>query len=83
MWASWWKQSSAAENFKIFDFLNVRFIHDANFAQKLPHTLLKQARDLANWHEYGVFSDPDPSGIGNSESDEARMRHNTGPLALI
>ncbi|KAL9711144.1 hypothetical protein Ac2012v2_005684 [Leucoagaricus gongylophorus] len=49
----------------IFDFLNVRFIHDANFAQKLPHTLLEQARDLANWHEYGVFSDPDPSGIGN------------------
>lgn len=49
----------------IFDFMNVQMIHNAAFAKALPPTYLEQARYLANWHEYNVFSDPRPDGIGN------------------
>ncbi|KAF5355273.1 hypothetical protein D9758_006063 [Tetrapyrgos nigripes] len=51
--------------FNIFDFINVQNIHNARFHQALPDTFLRQARDLANYHEYGVFTDPDVAGIGN------------------
>lgn len=53
---------------QIFDFMNVQYIHNATFMQELPPTFLPQARDLANFHEYGVFSDWNPNGIGNSTS---------------
>lgn len=46
--------------------MNVNSIHNATFAKHLPHTYLAQARDLANWHEYNVFTDPSFGGIGNS-----------------
>ncbi|KAH7885139.1 histidine phosphatase superfamily [Phlebopus sp. FC_14] len=49
----------------IFDFMNVNNIHNATFAQTLPPTYLAQARALANWHEYNVFTDPSLTGIGN------------------
>ncbi|TFK66483.1 phosphoglycerate mutase-like protein [Pluteus cervinus] len=49
----------------IYDFMNVNFIHDAAFANALPLTLLEQARNLANFHEHGVFTSPQPTGIGN------------------
>ncbi|KAI0770390.1 histidine phosphatase superfamily [Fomes fomentarius] len=49
----------------IFDYTNVQSIHNATFANSLPTGYLARARDLANWHEYGVFSDNDFSGIGN------------------
>ncbi|KAK7689818.1 hypothetical protein QCA50_006457 [Cerrena zonata] len=49
----------------IFDYMNVQSIHSAAFAQSLPNTFLAQARDLANFHEYGVFSDASIDGIGN------------------
>jgi len=49
----------------IFDFMNVQSIHNATFAQALPPTFLAQARDLANYHEYGIFSSPKASGISN------------------
>ncbi|KAK7056626.1 hypothetical protein VNI00_002343 [Paramarasmius palmivorus] len=49
----------------IFDFMNVENIHDAAFHQNLPPDFLAQARALANWHEYGVFSSPELSGTGN------------------
>ncbi|TFK40711.1 histidine phosphatase superfamily [Crucibulum laeve] len=49
----------------IYDFMNVESIHDAKFQQALPLTFLEQARDLANWHEYGIFSSPQLDGIGN------------------
>jgi prostatic aicd phosphatase len=51
---------------QVFDFMNVQAMHNAEFLKALPPTYLAQARDLANWHEYGVFSDTTPSGIGNS-----------------
>lgn len=47
--------------------MNVQAMHNADFLKALPPTYLAQARDLANWHEYGVFSDSKPSGIGNSK----------------
>ncbi|THG94909.1 hypothetical protein EW026_g6653 [Hermanssonia centrifuga] len=49
----------------VFDYMNVQSIHNATFARRLPPTFLEQARSLANYHEYGVFSDVDFSGIGN------------------
>ncbi|CAL1713509.1 unnamed protein product [Somion occarium] len=49
----------------IYDYMNVQSIHDANFASRLPPTFLARARDLANFHEYGVFSDSQANGIGN------------------
>ncbi|PBK78349.1 phosphoglycerate mutase-like protein [Armillaria solidipes] len=49
----------------IYDYMNVENIHDASFAASIPDTFMEQARDLANWHEYGVFSSPDLAGIGN------------------
>ena len=47
--------------------MNVQSIHNATFAANLPATYLAQARALANYHEYGVFSSPDLDGIGNSK----------------
>ncbi|KAL0573387.1 hypothetical protein V5O48_008567 [Marasmius crinis-equi] len=49
----------------IFDYMLVEYIHDAEFRDKLPPTFIEQGRDLANWHEYGVFSDSKLDGIGN------------------
>ena len=53
--------------YQIFDYMNVNNIHNATFAETLPPTYLAQARALANWHEYNVFTDTSVSGIGNSE----------------
>lgn len=47
--------------------MNVQNIHNKTFSDRLPPTYLAQVRDLANYHEYGVFSDPSFDGIGNSE----------------
>jgi len=51
--------------FNIFDYMNVQSIHNATFAARLPAGYLEQARALANFHEYGVFSSPQVDGIGN------------------
>lgn len=47
--------------------MNVQSIHNATFASRLPPSFLGHARDLANYHEYGVFTDSTLDGIGNSE----------------
>ena len=47
--------------------MNVQSIHSADFANRLPAGYLAQARDLANFHEYGIFSDASFNGIGNSK----------------
>jgi len=47
----------------VFDYVLVQSIHNATFASELPPTFLEQARDLANWHEYYVFSSSDPKSI--------------------
>lgn len=49
----------------IFDFMNVNYIHNADFKKQLPEGYLEKARDLANWHEYNVFSGPTPDHIRN------------------
>ncbi len=46
--------------------MNVQFIHNATYAGQLPPAYMEQVRDLANWHEYNVFTDTAASGIGNS-----------------
>jgi len=51
---------------QVFDYVLVQSIHNATFARELPPTFLEQARDLANWHEYYVFSSPDPKSINTS-----------------
>ncbi len=57
---------------QIFDYMNVNFIHNASFAKALPPTYLEQARGLADYHENGVFSSPNPLGPGNSEFTSPR-----------
>ena len=52
--------------------MNVQSIHNDTFAARLPPNFLTYARALANYHEYGVFSDPSLSGIGNSTPYTAR-----------
>lgn len=47
--------------------MNVQSIHNSTFASRLPPNFLGHARDLANYHEYGVFTDSTLDGIGNSE----------------
>ncbi|KAG9315539.1 histidine phosphatase superfamily [Chiua virens] len=59
-------RSVSLENmWNIFDYINVNYIHNTTFANALPSTFREQARALANWHEYNVFTDPSVSGIGN------------------
>ncbi|KAG6837609.1 hypothetical protein H0H93_006130 [Arthromyces matolae] len=58
---------------KIYDFMNVQYIHNAQFAKALPIGYLETARYLADWHEYNIFSDPKLNGIGNSKL-ETRTR---------
>ncbi|KDR82624.1 hypothetical protein GALMADRAFT_835279 [Galerina marginata CBS 339.88] len=59
------RQTTLVNMWNIFDFMNVQSIHNATFANNLPAGYLGQARDLANFHEHGVFSSPQPNGIGN------------------
>ncbi|KAF9646303.1 phosphoglycerate mutase-like protein [Thelephora ganbajun] len=47
----------------VFDYVSVQSIHNATFASELPPTFVEQARHLANWHEYHVFSSPDRKSI--------------------
>ncbi|ORY50682.1 histidine phosphatase superfamily [Leucosporidium creatinivorum] len=54
--------------YNLFDFLNVQSIHNATFAAEVNATgtnALAKARDLANYHEYGAFTDSTLDGIGN------------------
>lgn len=59
---------------QIYDYMNVNSIHNATFARNLPEGYLEQARDLANFHEGGVFSSPQPNGIGNSKLNLFKAR---------
>ncbi|KAH8085958.1 phosphoglycerate mutase-like protein [Cristinia sonorae] len=59
-------RNATLENmWNIFDYMNVQSIHNKTFADNLPPTFLAQARALANYHEYGVFTDNTLGGIGN------------------
>lgn len=39
-------------------------IHDASFYNSTSPGTMEQARDLANYHENAVFTDPELHGIG-------------------
>jgi len=47
--------------------MNVQSIHDPAFQRSIPPSVLAHARDLANFHEYGVFTSPQLDGVGNSK----------------
>lgn len=49
----------------LYDFISSQLVHNKTYAYRLPPTLAEQARGLADWHENGVFSDHQNSGIGN------------------
>ena len=81
---------------QIFDYMNVQDVHNATYASTVPETLLKQARALANWEQYQVFSDPSFGGIGNSAyfhahgvsifaftSRQSRSRHSSRALSAL
>ncbi|KAF9485883.1 phosphoglycerate mutase-like protein [Pholiota conissans] len=59
------RDATLVNMWNIFDYMNVNNIHNRTFAQALPPTFLAQARALADFHENGVFSSPQPNGIGN------------------
>ncbi|KZO89695.1 phosphoglycerate mutase-like protein [Calocera viscosa TUFC12733] len=56
---------SLANMYNIFDFMNVQNIHNASFAALVTPGTMEHVRDLTNYHEYGVFSDVTPGGVGN------------------
>lgn len=51
----------------IYDYMNVNNIHNATFNRGIPAGYMNQARALADWHEYNVFSDSNMTGVGNSK----------------
>jgi len=53
---------------KVYDFINTQLVHNKTYAYRLPPTIIEQARHWANYHEAGVFSDKDITGVGNSMS---------------
>jgi len=59
------RPSTLVNMWNIYDFMNVQSIHTPGFLAALPPTYLAQARDLANWHEYNIFTSPELTGIGN------------------
>lgn len=62
----WVTHLTRSFDWQIYDYVAVQSIHNATFAGEIPPTFVQQARDLANWHEYYVFSSPNPKSIGTS-----------------
>lgn len=48
--------------------MNVQSIHNATFAASCPPAVLAQARTLANYHEFNIFSSTNMSSIQNGSS---------------
>ncbi|KAK7030942.1 hypothetical protein VNI00_013889 [Paramarasmius palmivorus] len=49
----------------IYDYMQTGLTYNKTYAHRLPPKMIEQARHWANFHENGVFSDEQPSGIGN------------------
>ncbi|TFK70395.1 phosphoglycerate mutase-like protein [Pluteus cervinus] len=49
----------------VYDFMKIESTHNEQFASTLPPTILEKAGELANFHDQGVFTSPQPDGIGN------------------
>ncbi|KAJ7590398.1 histidine phosphatase superfamily [Mycena floridula] len=76
----------------IHDFISSQLLHNQTYAFRLPPGIADQAHALANWHENGVFSDEDQSGIGNIAgrtvlntvlSSLERIAFNADPLQFL
>lgn len=49
----------------LHDFMSSQLMHNKTYAYRLPPGLINSARELADFHEDGVFSDDNAGGIGN------------------
>ncbi|KAJ7249935.1 histidine phosphatase superfamily [Mycena rebaudengoi] len=49
----------------IYDYMNTELTYNQTYAYRLPPSFVEQARALADFHEDGVFSDTQASGVGN------------------
>ncbi|KAJ7633794.1 histidine phosphatase superfamily [Mycena polygramma] len=86
-------ENTTLENiWNIYDTMNTGFTYNPAYALALPPTSLEQARDLANFHEDGVFSGSQPTDIGNIAGSTLldpilnslqRMANNADPLKLM
>jgi hypothetical protein len=59
------RETTLENIWNIYDFVNSELVHNITYAHRLPPTYIEQAQALVNFHENGVFSDKDISGIGN------------------
>ncbi|KAF9258375.1 phosphoglycerate mutase-like protein [Marasmius fiardii PR-910] len=55
---------STLEN-ALYDYISTQLTYNQTYAYRLPPHIVENARSLANYHENGIFSDTEPSGIGN------------------
>ncbi|ESK84640.1 hypothetical protein Moror_13299 [Moniliophthora roreri MCA 2997] len=49
----------------IYDYIQTELTYNKTFAHRLPPKMVEQARYWADYHENGIFSDKEPSGVGN------------------
>ncbi|CCM06036.1 uncharacterized protein FIBRA_08282 [Fibroporia radiculosa] len=62
-------RAASLENaYNLWDFVSTQRTHNMTYAYRLPPTLVEQARGWANFRENLIFSDPEPTGIGNSRT---------------
>jgi lysosomal acid phosphatase len=59
------RPATLENSWNIYDFMSSQLTHNKTYAYRLPPGLINTARDLANFHEDGVFSDEKLAGIGN------------------
>jgi len=50
------RNASLINAYNMFDYINVQYIHNASFLATCSPSQLGTARDLANFHEYDLFS---------------------------
>ncbi|KAG7091479.1 hypothetical protein E1B28_010510 [Marasmius oreades] len=59
-------RSLTLENaWNLYDYINTQLTYNQTYAFRLPPHIVDNARSLANYHENGIFSDKESSGIGN------------------
>ncbi|KAG8907955.1 hypothetical protein FRB99_001463 [Tulasnella sp. 403] len=51
--------------YSAYEYLSINDVHNGTYNQSLPPQFLAQARALANWQQYRLFSSPDPTNILN------------------
>ncbi|KAF8333105.1 phosphoglycerate mutase-like protein [Cantharellus anzutake] len=65
---SYWvgnRSTSLSDIKNLYDYLSIRYIHDAAFSSVLPSGVLNKARQLASYHESGVYTSTDLNSTHN------------------